>query len=85
VQGYALIEYSTLEEAKAAIASTAGKKILDQPIYADFAFIRGPKVDRGNRGGGSRRDGGGGRRERSQSPVGRGKEDSNSLESRIQG
>jgi RNA-binding protein 8A len=83
VQGYALIEYSTLEEAKAAIASTAGKKILDQPIYADFAFIRGPKADRGNRGGGPRRDGGG-RRERSQSPVGRGKEESTSLESRIQ-
>ena len=84
VQGYALIEYSTLEEAKSAIAGAAGKKIVDQPIYADFAFIRGPKVDRGNRGGGSRRDGGGGRRERSQSPVGRGKEDSNSLELRIQ-
>jgi len=83
VQGYALIEYSTLEEAKSAIAGATGKKILDQPIYADFAFIRGPKADRGNRSGGARRDGGG-RRERSQSPVGRGKDESISLESRIQ-
>jgi RNA-binding protein 8A len=60
-----LLEYSTLEEAKAAIAGAAGKTILDQPIYADFAFVRGNK-QRDNRHSGrgrGRRD-----RDRSQSP-----------------
>jgi RNA-binding protein 8A len=59
-----LIEYATLDEAKAAIAGAAGKKILDQPVHADFAFIRGPKSDRGNRFEGR----GGNRRGRSTSP-----------------
>jgi len=80
MQGYALIEYATLDEAKNAIAGAAGKKILDQPIYADFAFIRGPKADRGNRySGGGRRDN---RRERSQSPGAR--DTGKSLGSRIE-
>lgn len=68
MKGYALLEYATLEEAKAAIAGAQGQKILEQPIHADFAFIRGPKADRperGNRFGGGR---GGNRRARSQSP-----------------
>jgi len=82
MQGYALIEYATLEEAKQAIAGASGKKILDQPIFADFAFVRGPKGDRGGSrviSGGR----GGNRRGRSQSPGAR---DSNSkdLESRIE-
>lgn len=82
VQGYALIEYSTLEEAKAAIAGASGKKILDRPISADFAFIRGPtKNDRGNRVGSRGR--GGHRRGRSQSPGGRDASESTGLEARI--
>jgi RNA-binding protein 8A len=82
-QGYALIEYATLEEAKAAIAGASGKKILDRPIYADFAFIRGPKNERGNRSGaGGPR--GGNRRGRSQSPEARDTSNSKDLESRIE-
>ena len=83
VKGYALLEYATLEEAKAAIAGAQGKKILDQPIHADFAFIRGPKADRperGNRFGGGR---GGNRRARSQSPVAK-EGQRGSLEARIE-
>ena len=65
-QGYVLIEYATLDEAKSAIAGTVGKKLLGQPISADFAFTRGPKADRGNRvTSGVRRAS---RRGRSQSP-----------------
>jgi len=82
VKGYALIEYPTLAEAKAAIAGTSGKKILDQPIYADFAFIHGPKSDRGGRSGGGGR--GGNRRARSQSPGGRNDSGGKSLEARIE-
>lgn len=74
-----MIEYATLDEAKAAIAGAAGKKILDQPVHADFAFIRGPKVDRGNRFEGR----GGNRRGRSTSPE-RNAADSKPLGERIQ-
>ena len=81
-QGYTLLEYATLEEAKDAIAGAIGKKILDQPIYADFAFVRGPpKSDRGNRFASGGREGG--RRGRSQSPVGKAPEEKN-LEFRIE-
>jgi RNA-binding protein 8A len=87
-QGYALIEYATLEEAKAAITGTNGKKILDQEIRADFAFVRGPskhergrRFDSGGRGGDRR---GRSRSPRSQSPVGRDPSGSQSLESRIE-
>jgi RNA-binding protein 8A len=67
-EGYALLEYATLEEAKAAIAGAAGKSILEQPIYADFAFVRGPQGERENRhSGGRNRDRRG--RHRSRSPV----------------
>lgn len=83
VQGYALIEYSTLEEAKAAIAGASGKKILDRPISADFAFIRGPvKNDRGNRFSSGGR--GGHRRGRSQSPGERDGPEPKGLEARIE-
>ena len=79
VQGYALIEYATLDEAKVAIAGATGKKILEQPISADFAFIRGPtKNDRGGRLVSG--DRGGSRRGRSRSPSGR---DDPGLEARI--
>ena len=83
IKGYALIEYATLDEAKAAIAGASGKTILDRPVSADFAFIRGPtKNDRGNRG--ARGGRGGNRRGRSQSPSGGDVGESKSLESRIE-
>ncbi|CCF46352.1 RNA recognition domain-containing protein, partial [Colletotrichum higginsianum] len=38
VKGYALIEYATLAEARAAIDSAHETKLLDQTVYVDFAF-----------------------------------------------
>ncbi|PFH61873.1 hypothetical protein XA68_16001 [Ophiocordyceps unilateralis] len=38
VKGYALIEYATLEEARAAIDSAHDTKLLDQTVQVDFAF-----------------------------------------------
>ncbi|KAG5755287.1 hypothetical protein H9Q70_002128 [Fusarium xylarioides] len=42
VKGYALIEYTTLEEARAAIDGAHNQKLLDQTISVDFAFVRPP-------------------------------------------
>ncbi|KAK3394495.1 putative RNA-binding protein 8A [Podospora didyma] len=42
VKGYALIEYPTLEEARAAIDGAHDTKLLDQTIQVDFAFVRPP-------------------------------------------
>ncbi|KAG6005388.1 hypothetical protein E4U54_000358 [Claviceps lovelessii] len=49
VKGYALIEYATLEEARAAIDGAHNTKLLDQTIVVDFAFVRPPpgKAGRG--------------------------------------
>lgn len=66
-----LIEYATLDEAKAAIEGANGTKLLDQTITVDYAFVRPPpergqggaRGGRGGRGGG--RSGG---RARSRSP-----------------
>ncbi|KAI5851433.1 hypothetical protein DFP73DRAFT_471574 [Morchella snyderi] len=65
VKGYALIEYSTLAEARDAIAQTDNTKHLDQTIYADFAFVSPPpdhkssnRVPGGGRAGGGRAGGG---------------------------
>lgn len=72
VKGYALIEYATLEEARAAIDGAHDTKLLDQAIVVDFAFVR-PPPGKGGRGGGRAGGGGGGRRQRSRSrsPVAR--------------
>ncbi len=63
-----LIEYSTLGEAKAAIAGANNMKLLDQTIYVDYAFVRPPPSgktqSRGGRGGAKARD-------RSRSPEGK--------------
>ncbi|KAK7430910.1 hypothetical protein QQZ08_002438 [Neonectria magnoliae] len=67
VKGYALIEYTTLEEARAAIDGAHDTKLLEQTIQVDFAFVRPPpgKAGRGGRGAGGRRGG----RSRSRSPM----------------
>ncbi|KAF5627468.1 26S proteasome regulatory subunit N7 [Fusarium sp. NRRL 52700] len=71
VKGYALIEYTTLEEARAAIDGAHNQKLLDQTISVDFAFVRPPpgKPGRG-RGAGGRNRG----RSRSRSPEGKAEE-----------
>ncbi|KAG9242951.1 hypothetical protein BJ878DRAFT_513067 [Calycina marina] len=47
VKGYALIEYPTLDEARAAIDGAHKTKLLDQTIDVDFAFVRPPPKGRG--------------------------------------
>ncbi|MCJ1258942.1 RNA-binding protein 8A [Lignoscripta atroalba] len=67
VKGYALVEYPTQKEAKAAIEGANGTKLLDQTIAVDFAFVRPPPPKKGEQGRGA----GGGRkggRARSRSP-----------------
>lgn len=66
-KGYALIEYATLEEAKAAVEGANGAELVGKEIQVDFAFVRPPPERRGPRDAdrGGRR---GGRRERSRSP-----------------
>ncbi|KAI4749154.1 RNA-binding domain-containing protein [Aureobasidium sp. EXF-12298] len=72
VKGYVLIEFPTLEEAKAAVEGVNGTKLLDQTISVDFAFVRPPPTKNNNnqsRGGGPAR--GGKSRNRSRSPGAR--------------
>ena len=63
-QGYVLIEYPTLQEAKAAIEGANGEKLLEQTINVDFAFVRPPPA-KGAAGGKGGRKGG---KQRSRSP-----------------
>ncbi|KAM0441295.1 hypothetical protein ACHAPT_000604 [Fusarium lateritium] len=72
VKGYALIEYTTLEEARAAIDGAHETKLLEQTIQVDFAFVRPPPGKPGRaRGAGGRRTG----RSRSRSPEGKEREE----------
>lgn len=51
-QGYALIEYSTLSDARAAIEGANGEKLMEQTVNVDFAFVRPPpKSGSGPKGG----------------------------------
>lgn len=59
VKGYALIEYATLDEARAAIDSAHDTKLLDRTVSVDFAFVRPPpggpaQRGKGGAGGGAR-------------------------------
>ncbi|KAL2270824.1 hypothetical protein VTJ83DRAFT_195 [Remersonia thermophila] len=56
VKGYALIEYTTLEEARAAIDGAHDTDLLGQTVQVDFAFVRPPP----GKGSGGRSGGGGG-------------------------
>lgn len=66
VKGYALVEFPTQKEARAAIEGAGGTKLLDQTIGVDWAFVRPPPKE-GGKGGGKKR---GGRGSRSRSPEG---------------
>ncbi|KAK4231236.1 hypothetical protein QBC38DRAFT_408423 [Podospora fimiseda] len=52
VKGYALIEYTTLEEARAAIDGAHNTELLDQNVQVDFAFVRPPPGKGNNNAGG---------------------------------
>ncbi|KAF6816001.1 RNA recognition domain-containing protein [Colletotrichum sojae] len=67
VKGYALIEYATLAEARAAIDSAHETKLLDQTVYVDFAFVRPPPGGKGGNRGGPRAQNRGRGRSRSRS------------------
>lgn len=56
VQGYVLIEYPTLSEARAAIDGANGTKLLDQTISVDFAFVRPPPGKSNQGSGGAKRE-----------------------------
>ncbi|KAI1647705.1 RNA-binding domain-containing protein [Daldinia loculata] len=66
--GYALIEYATLDEARAAIDGAHQTRLLDQVINVDFAFVRPPPGKGNNRGPRQSHRGRG--RSRSRSPEG---------------
>ncbi|KAK7514010.1 putative RNA-binding protein 8A [Phyllosticta citriasiana] len=86
VKGYVLIEYPTVSEARAAIEGADGKKLLDQTIAVDYAFVRPPPKEgaRGGprRGGGGR--GGAGGRGRSRSPEDRARSRSPEVKSDVE-
>ncbi|MCJ1402064.1 RNA-binding protein 8A [Xylographa trunciseda] len=67
VKGYALVEYPTQKEAKAAIEGVNGTKLLDQTLAVDFAFVR-PAPTKGEQAKGGRGGRKGGRA-RSRSPI----------------
>ncbi|ORY65653.1 hypothetical protein BCR35DRAFT_295093 [Leucosporidium creatinivorum] len=64
VKGYALVEYETEDEAKAAIAGASGSQLLEQTLTVDFAFVRPPVGQTNVKGSGARKG-----RGRSASPT----------------
>jgi len=81
-QGYALIEYATLDEARGAITAANGAELLGQKIEVDFAFVRPPpdKQQRDERR--PVRKGAEKGRHRSRSPTGR--EDKNGRDEEVE-
>jgi RNA-binding protein 8A len=69
LQGYILIEYPTLDEAKAAISGANGEELLEQKVTVDFAFVRPPPAGKGRARDHDRKQSGrGAGRARSRSP-----------------
>ncbi|CBX91224.1 hypothetical protein IAQ61_010578 [Plenodomus lingam] len=69
VKGYALIEFPTMDEAKAAIKGANGQELLEQKITVDFAFVRPPPAAKSRARDHDRRQSGrGAGRARSRSP-----------------
>ncbi|KAF2119594.1 hypothetical protein BDV96DRAFT_349419 [Lophiotrema nucula] len=68
VKGYTLIEYATLDEAKAAVKDANGQELLEQKLTVDFAFVRPPPKGQGQNRDRGRRDDRGRGRGRSRSP-----------------
>jgi len=69
VKGYILIEYSTLDEANAAIKGANNEELLEQKVTVDFAFVRPPPAGKGRpRDHDKRASGRGAGRARSRSP-----------------
>jgi RNA-binding protein 8A len=69
LQGYILIEYPTLDEAKAAIKGANGEELLEQKVTVDFAFVRPPPAGKGRARDHDRKQSGrGAGRARSRSP-----------------
>ena len=46
IKGYALVEYQTLAEARAAIAALNGSTFLDYTLHVSFAFSKGQMAKR---------------------------------------
>lgn len=68
-QGYVLIEYPTMDEAKAAIQGAHDHELLEQKITVDFAFVRPPPAGKTRvRDHDRRQSGRGAGRARSRSP-----------------
>ncbi|KXT08797.1 hypothetical protein AC579_2553 [Pseudocercospora musae] len=64
VKGYVLIEYPTVQEAKAAIEGANGEQLLEQTIHVDYAFVRPPPTKNNSAPKGGRKGG----KDRSASP-----------------
>ncbi|KAF7190489.1 RNA-binding protein 8A [Pseudocercospora fuligena] len=71
VKGYVLIEYPTVQEAKAAIEGANGELLLEQTIHVDYAFVRPPPTKNNSAPKGGRKGG----RDRSASPGARRRRD----------
>lgn len=65
LQGYALVEYGTFAEAKAAVEALNDTEWYGQKIGCDFAFLKATTGHGAKKGKGGR----GGRRQASQSPT----------------
>jgi RNA-binding protein 8A len=84
LQGYVLIEFPTLDEAKAAVEGVNDTKLLDQTISVDFAFVRPPPTKSNNNNNNNQSRGaparGGKSRNRSRSPGARKDDDDEDIE-----
>ena len=70
LQGYALIQFSTFDEAHAAIEGTNGTELLGQRIETSFTFVRGPNAGKQGQNRNGRADEHRPRSSRSRSPTG---------------